>query len=269
MHWILQDNLFNEEAYQVLLQTLKRFGASHSIHKVVPFVGELFPAYTGETKNVLPMGSYSLRHISKKEGWNPGVFDLEPFDFTVQKKHWGMKMLNYDSVVSEFKDVVFTEDEMFIRPIHDTKVFSGTVMSRTYFEEWKVRVCDLEKDDGSSLRGDTLVQVSRIKDIYAEYRFWFVGSSCVTYSMYKRGNKVIYLPNVDNRIQRFAKTLVNYDWHPGRDSHLGGTFCLDIADTPYGIKVIEINTLNSSGFYAADIQKLVTALEKKYRNAVL
>lgn len=32
MHWILQNNLFNEDAYQVLLDTLARFDIPHSIH---------------------------------------------------------------------------------------------------------------------------------------------------------------------------------------------------------------------------------------------
>lgn len=38
MHWVLQNNLFNEDAYGVLLETLVRFGIPHSIHKVIPFI---------------------------------------------------------------------------------------------------------------------------------------------------------------------------------------------------------------------------------------
>jgi len=42
-------------------------------------------------------------------------------------------------------------------------------------------------------------------------------------------------------------------------------FVLDIADTPEGFKVIEVNCLNASGFYACDMAKVVFALEELYK----
>ncbi|WP_407305341.1 hypothetical protein, partial [Acinetobacter sp.] len=130
MHWILQNNLFNESAYQVLLETLERFNIPHSIHKVIPFIGELVPEPELDTKNVICMGSYSLRHSADKFGWNPGVFDLEPMDFLAQMMRWGKHMLNHDSVVNHFDNSYFPEEEMFVRPIHDSKVFAGQVMNK-------------------------------------------------------------------------------------------------------------------------------------------
>ena len=47
-------------------------------------------------------------------------------------------------------------------------------------------------------------------------------------------------------------------WRPAE------AFVLDVCDTPDGIKVVEINTINSAGFYAADVQKLVFALENAF-----
>lgn len=75
MHWILQDNLFNEDAYQNLLDTLVRFDIPHSIHKVVPFIGALDPVPTLSTTNVICMGSYSLRHAARRHGWTHGHTD--------------------------------------------------------------------------------------------------------------------------------------------------------------------------------------------------
>lgn len=62
MHWILQNNIFNEDAYTVLEETLQRFGVPYSVHKVVPFVGDLLPEPELTTNNVICMGSYSMRH---------------------------------------------------------------------------------------------------------------------------------------------------------------------------------------------------------------
>ncbi|MDM5180360.1 hypothetical protein PO883_24565 [Massilia sp. DJPM01] len=41
-------------------------------------------------------------------------------------------------------------------------------------------------------------------------------------------------------------------------------FGIDACDCANGMKIVEIHTLNSSGFYAADIQRRVLALELRY-----
>jgi hypothetical protein len=271
MHWILQDNLFNEVAYGKLLETLERFNIPHSIHKVIPFIGELTPEVELGTKNVICMGSYSLRHAAKKAGWHPGVFDLEHQDFTIQMKHWGDEMLNADAIVSRFEDAVFTEDTMFIRPIQDSKVFAGTVMDRDEFVEWQKKVCVLEEDYGTSLTKDTLIQVCRPKKIYAEYRFWIVKGQIVTSSLYKRGDRVIYSSDVDQHVKSYVTSILRLTVR--KDplyciAHVGWTpdeaFCIDVCETPEGMKVVEIGTINSCGLYAANITDLVLALENSF-----
>lgn len=292
MHWILQENIFNESAYTTLIETLERFDIPHSIHKVVPFVGELIPDPSTlipcEEKcfvsrmcergtkgcitrhdNVICFGSYSMRHTAAREGWYPGVFDIEDQDFTVQMQHWGQYMFNADAVVCRFEDAVFTEDLMFIRPTKDSKVFAGTLMEKADFEEWQHKVCVLEEDYGDSLTKDTMIQVCRPKKIHAEYRFWIVKGQKVTWSLYKRGDRVIYSPMVDDHIHRFVDmilktkdnstsitlSMANDGWMPDE------AFCIDIFDTSDGPFVGEIGTINSCGFYAANITDLVLSLE--------
>lgn len=267
----------------MLLETLQRFNIPHSVHKVIPFIGELTPepaqlleckveqfssrACEHGTKgcnvrhlNVICMGSYSLRHSAKKFGWIPGVFDLEPFNFEVQREHWGNHMLNHDSVVCRFEDANFDDELMFIRPIEDSKVFAGKVFGKDEFYTWKRKVCVLEEDYGTSLSKNTLIQLSKPKKIYSEHRFWVVKGKVVTSSTYKLGHTVIYqsLPD-DNMFQKYAEQRIA-EWQPH------DAFVIDVADTADGLKVVEINTLNSSGFYACDIQKLVMALEDAFSN---
>lgn len=260
MHWILQNNLFNEAAYQTLLDTLERFGISYSIHKVVPFVGELVPVPDLTSANVICMGSYSLRHAAIRHEWKPGVFDLEKDDFTIQLRHWGGHMLNADSKVAPFKEVDFDDDLMFIRPIQDSKVFAGRVFTKEEFYDWKRKVVVLEEDYGNSLTKDTLVQYTSPKLIYSEYRFWIVMGMIVTASLYKRGQRACYTrvtkqerPDLFN----YVNARVN-EWEPHN------AFVIDVCETPAGLKIVEINTLNSCGFYDADIPALVNALEEAF-----
>ena len=236
-----------------MLDTLERFAIPHSIHKVVPFIGELQPEPTPRSDDVICIGSYSMRHYAMKMGWNPGVFDLEPHDFERQRAHWGAAMLNADSEIVTFANVKF-EGERFVRPVDDTKSFAGNVFEWDEFAVWQQRVVELGEDIGSSLTGDTWVQVSVPKLINKEVRCWIIEGRSVTASMYKVGSRVAYSEQVEPRFVEFAEELAGR-WSPEK------AFCLDVCDTPNGLRVVEINTINSAGFYAADMQKLVMALD--------
>lgn len=52
----------------------------------------------------------------------------------------------------------------------------------------------------------------------------------------------------------FAKDMLNI-YQPER------AFVLDIAITLFGPKIIEVNNINSSGFYAANVENIVVAIE--------
>ncbi len=123
------------------------------------------------------------------------MFNLEPQTFEIQKQHWGENMLNYESIIAPFKDAIFTEDHMFIRPIEDSKSFAGKIISKEEFEAWQHSIVKLKEDYGQGQNfGDQLIQISSIKKIYAEYRFWIVDQQIICGSLYKRGDKVIYSP---------------------------------------------------------------------------
>ncbi|MCE9574611.1 MAG: ATP-grasp domain-containing protein [Deltaproteobacteria bacterium] len=258
MHWILQENLFKEAEWANLVGALERFSLPYSVHKVVPFVGELVPPAEIAGGKVVCFGSYSLRHAARAAGWTPGVYDLDDADFEVQRAHWGARMLNAASVVVRFADVRFsTAAPYFVRPIRDSKVFAGqTVDDQAEFYAWQHRVCALGEDTGTSLAPDTLVQVAPVREIYTEVRCWVVGGQIVTASQYKLGSKVTYasVPR-DSALVAYAQARVA-EWQPHR------AFCLDVADTADGPAIVEINTINAAGFYAADVQKLVIALEE-------
>lgn len=264
MYWIVQNNTANEAGWVTLVDTLKRFQIPHSIHKIIPFVGELVDPPTLNHANVICMGAYSLRHYAKKHGYTPGVFDLEPYDFTQQLAHWGHHMLNSDSTVTRFDQATPDADEFFCRPVLDSKSFAGAVFTRDEFFDWKHRVCALNHDYGDTVSGQTLIQISTIKKLFAEYRFFVVSGRISTASQYKLGDKLIYR-NIDQDdnplLVQFVVDRIE-EWNPL------GSMCLDVADTPTGYKIIEINTINSSGFYAADVQKLVNDLETTYNTLI-
>ena len=280
MHWVLQNNLFNEAGFQRLLDTLERLGLSYSLHKVIPFIGVLSPAlaygedFTGEFDEdyevpvpdgpKIVMGSYSMVRYAAKRGWYPGSFANDNHDFRVQVSHWGDAMLNHDARVVPFVEIPKTRDLFFVRPVDDSKAFAGHVSGWGQYREWRDRVITLGADNGGTLTPDTLVMYSPVHTIHREYRLWVVDGKVVTASLYKEGGRVVYREVVaDDPVLQYAAPysghpMIADTWVPAR------AFVLDIAETPDGYRILEVNCLNAAGFYAADLQKLVMALEDAY-----
>lgn len=259
MHWIIQENLFHETGMEELLRVVKAMDLPHTLVKVVPFVGSIIPDVNPEGK-VICIGSYSMRNVAKKKGWTPGVYDI---GFHADDIHynWGGNCLNDDRIVCRFKDVDMQvvrmkwEDCFFIRPMDDSKSFAGQLMDYDEFMEWWRKVVMLHEDDGSTVTGDTLCIIAEPKEIHAEYRVWIVDGEPVTASQYKRGGRVHYDGVIDDGVMTFAKTL-NKLWQPKP------AYVMDVALIDDNFKVVEINTINAAGLYAANVGKLVEALEK-------
>lgn len=258
MHWIIQDNDFKEIGWETLLSVLEKTGASYSIHKVVPFVGELLPDIDIDGP-VVCMGSYSLRHVAKAKGWTPGVFDLEPHTYGECIRHWGKEMLNHASYAFALKHIAAVcpdpDEFLFFRPVGDNKNFAGGIWPVSHIMSLYDNVRNLKDDEVYyGLNPDTLIIKSEIVEIYAEYRTWIVDGKVATASQYKLGNRVIYNSDVDEDVIRYATAAAKI-WQPER------AFVLDVARTPAGLKIVEINTFNAAGFYAGDTYKIFEAIE--------
>lgn len=256
MHWIIQDNLHHDQSIEKLLETLARAGIPHTLHKVIPFVGEIEPDISPEG-HVMVVGSYSLRHVARRKGWVPGCFDLGDLSYADHVAHWGDHMLNADAVYCPFQAAPehMAEGEYFLRPVVDSKFFAGTVMARSEFTTWWEKVVVLEEDTGNSLRGSTEIMIARPKTISREYRFFIVDGEVVTGSLYKRGGRVLYSSEIDEDVLAYAQARVD-EWRPARG------FVIDVALLPDGeMKIIETNTLNAAGMYHSNVGKLVGAIE--------
>ncbi|KKN13654.1 hypothetical protein LCGC14_1004260 [marine sediment metagenome] len=253
MHWIIQDNLHDERGYDVLLETVKRFKLQHTFVKVVPFTHELQPSVEPDGLSIV-MGSITLGKIAVNSGWIPGCFTNENFHYTAWREHLGQHLLNHDAVVCRFGDVAPPPHEFFIRPCRDDKSFTGIVMQPDEFLEWRQRVLDLQ-NHYTTLDASTEVCYGAARKIYQEFRLFVVDGEVVTGSQYKLGRAVVLNAEVPPHVLEFANRMIQ-KWTPDR------AFCLDVADTPVGLKVLEIGCLNSCGFYASDVQLLVLRLNE-------
>jgi len=257
MHWVIQDNMYNEEGFHKLISALERLNLPHTVHKVVPFIRRLVPD-VDPSGAVVVMGSYTMSHIAADKCWRPGSFMSGLLDYKIQLRHWGDHMLNSDAEFSRFDSVAAQLTPFFIRPVQDNKFFCGMVTDFPAYIEWRDNVLDLwEGPVTDALCVSTPVMVCKPKKIYRETRVWIVEGKAVTASNYKVGTRVTTAGPVDPYVLHFAEKRAQ-EWSPV------GAYCMDIADTPEGIKIIECGNLSACGFYDADMTKLVMALEKSF-----
>jgi ATP-grasp domain, R2K clade family 3 len=263
MHWLLQSNLGTDERQKPFIDALnhiKQFGATWSFFKLIPFADNIEPDidYTGQ--KIFALGSTSLINVAKLKKWTPGVCYNENFRFEAWLKNYGSEnMLNGDAVVSSFKDAKIDFPKAFIRPCEDLKAFDGQLIDGDNLASWQKSIEKLEKSTRAiNLSAETKVVVAPIKRILGEWRFFVVGKKAITGSYYKNSYGRLHLSSeVDKDVWGFAQKMVDI-WQPD------DCFVIDIADTPLGLKVIEINCFNGSGIYLSDANLAFEAVEKFY-----
>lgn len=256
MIWLIQSG-FNDGGYLSLIESLERLSIEYYLVDVIPFGGGYKLPDGLTTKDIIVYGSSSFIQFAKDQCWTPGSYINDNFAVDVWAKHYKEELLNSDSMYGTIINIEIPYEHFFIRPVYDNKKFSGMLMHRDEFESWRSKILDIPDEEYSTIKGNTEICISTIKQIIVEYRLFVVDGKVVTGSEYKRGDCVAYYEFIPEYILEYAKTVIDM-WVPDN------AFCLDIAeilidDKPY-CKVLEINCINGCGLYMADTDKYVYAL---------
>lgn len=267
MLWIVQSNLHRERGYDRLLDALDRLGCDRVWVKPVPFSRRLLPGDFDAPKAVdledvpepvvdagrpvLAMGSYGLAKTAVARGWSPGAF-LDNTDYAAWSEGFGHEnVLNPHAWTGPLRDAV-VRAPAFVRPLADSKSFVGKVYEPEEFRAWQERILAL--GDDADVTGETPVIAAAPRVVHAETRCFVVAGTIVTASLYRVGQTVRYEEVSDGPALAFARACIAR-WTPSE------AFVLDIAATPDGPKVVEVNCINAAGIYACDTQRLVAAFE--------
>lgn len=259
MYWVVQENIKDEATYDDFIQALYALDVEHCLVKVVPFSHEVIPD-VNPTGKVMVWGSTTLDLVAKNKGWVPGTFLNENFDQRIWKTKY--PTLNDDAEVFEFGSLPVFEGQRFIRPVHDMKVFAGMVIYSGELEEWKETI-QRYSDGYTTLRPETPVSLSSVKDIEMEWRFFVVDGKVVSGSRYRHwGLSDHRRIDLSSEPWKFAQEMVNR-WQPAE------AFVIDVAalnpfpdSEPKPFSVIEVNCINSAGFYACDMSAVISAIER-------
>lgn len=272
MYYVIQENLFKERNYKTLLNTMHRFNFEYDVVKYLPYLDDLYENYDREIvgndfepvlyktdrKDIFCFGAVNMAIAAKKRGWEPGSMVNDNHDYSVYAPRFGFEnMLNGEGIVINFTDPLPFEDEyIFARPTKDTKAFVAKVYSRG---EWNDYVKGaIGTDSKKVLSEETQVLIAYPKNIQQEVRCWVVGGKVVTASRYKIGHQVIYA-NYDHEsfFVDFAQSMAD-------KFQVAEAFVIDVCLADDELKVVEVNNINSAGFYEANMTKLIEALEEHF-----
>lgn len=252
MHWIIQENLFQENGQEILVTTLERMGISHQTVKVVPIAHELIPEVT-ETGSIITMGSILLSTIARERGWSPGAFFNDNFDYKVWYPILKDYLLNNDAVFTTVAEAIppSSWENIFVRPVLDNKSFNGRVMTKEEFADWKIKMLN---GDNYQISAETEIVYASPKNIGQEHRHFIVDGKVITSSRYKLNGRLNQIEGADDYIVKFAERMAAI-FSPAR------MFVLDTYVTGDEVGVVELGCACNAGFYKTDVQKLVMALE--------
>lgn len=267
MYYVVQENLFREYNYKNLLETLERFGFDHEIVSLTD--GRL--NVTTEREDVFCFGAILMSKLAAKMGWKYGSMLDSNHDFDMYAKGFGMEnMLNGDAKIFGFDDSVpINNYRFFVKPVKDSKAFTGKVFThKSWYEFVKnyfvmmARYKDEAKFTGRPMTLDMPEDVKLIasyeKNIQQEVRCWVVGGKVITSSLYKRGIDVIYVNYDDESFYiDFAQRMV--------DKHqVAEAFVLDICLVDNELKIVEVNNINSAGFYDCNMNLLLDSIDTHF-----
>lgn len=260
--WLVQDS--NSEATQIsmLVEALRELGVTVVNPGLVMFDTVLTGEIVVNDSVIVPYGTTSLMKYAEKRGWNGLFFNRATFRADVWNQNRS-DMLNSDAEFMTVREAmtVFAsrpkDSEWFIRPVEDLKQFNGTMTNAEEIARWMSSV----ESGNFSFDENVVVSVASPKNIQMEWRYFVVDGKIVSGSSYRFKGLRLVKREEDPDVIAEAQLMAD-KWLPHEN------VVMDLALTEEGLKVVEFNCLNSSGFYYHDVRAIAKSLteymERKY-----
>lgn len=249
-HWIIQD-IFGEETNDFVrnLESYEVVSAKYDVYDKEIYRGTQF---RGSIDFVLKSCKYhgiapqiTIENYDCSSYYNNlNAEQLLNEDFIMLP--WGFLKNNKKKIFESFPDV----DSLFIRPNSGRKIFTGTTLTKKWFNK---EIDIIRCLPNSSIKESDLVLISSVKDIVSEYRTVVHSEAGPIASVKYNGEDQ---DRVDEIIQYFLM-LKGVDFHPDVLYTIDTAFLADEK-----IRVVELNSFHSAGLYGLDIGKQLDLLCK-------
>lgn len=255
MHFLVQSNIRNPEDHQRTIEALNELGFSYETILLTPDMKRV-ETQSGRT-DVFVYGSVKLAKLAKQNtDWFPGSFYGGNHLYEVYAKHYQKYLLNETVEIFRVGEKIsWKENERkFIKPYREAKLFTGQVFSE---HEWNDFV--YESLRSSTAWNETIsVQASVPAFIYKEARVWVIGGQIAATVYYRFHKHTPFEAFVAPEGIAFAEEMIAC-------FSVEDAFVLDICLTENGWKIVEVNCINSAGFYPnLDIKEVLRSLHSYF-----
>lgn len=255
MHYLIQENVFSDPRYDQIFQVMRELGLSYESISFLP--NSAVFDYSSKRKDVFVYGSVKLAKVAKAYDWHPGSFYGGNHEAIKYINGFGKHCINYGSYSTLFSSELdwTNSPELFIKPSKDAKVFTGKIYSQKEWEDFVYY--SLQEKDDQRLNKMTTIQVSLPHSIIKEARVWIVNNQITTSSYYRFHGDIPYEEFVEEQGLKFAQQMTSL-------FHVADAYVMDICLTKTAWKIMEVNCINSAGFYKANVKDIILALEQFY-----
>lgn len=242
-HFAVQRNLVNKNDLTQIRDACESLRLDYSEFTLIPFSNTL-PDFGG----AFYYGSTTILKHNK-----PGIFyTQDEFTMTRLVAEYGDLVLNAELGICDISDIAKIKAPTFVKPNICTKRFVGRVFEPEELQSWSV------PDDIADWDGKVVFAAP--VNIEAEWRLWIVNKTIVAGSQYRENGRLKLASNLNHAAISCAEQCIER-YCPAR------AFVLDICSYRVGefkleYKAVEVNSINSSGFYAANVFDIVAALAK-------
>lgn len=263
--WIIDEGSFSHEQRRAMVDHLVRRGVPHLDVRTIPFHDRLWSEPFGLDNikgHVVAYGRDTLRAISKRYGWSPGVwYDKNRFRYSTAHALLGELTLSPSIEVLPLSEVVklvlmdVPMERFFIRPDFDSKFFSGMIISRADMIVWDKKLRRAVYTDN-----DPLVVVADVQEIISEWRCVVVDGQLVETSCY--AGRCVQAPT-----RHHDEAIADLVREANRRFCPADVYVVDVAMNGEGeLKIVEYNSFNSSGLYACDVGRIIDAINYMLEN---
>lgn len=258
MYFLIQSNIYSDPDHYKVFDALEELNIEYGVINISPTADQF--DFKTDRKDVFVYGSVTIARLAKQNSdWYPGSFYEGNHLYEVYSQHYGTNLLNHKVSVHKILEEITWEkgEEKFIKPYNEAKIFTGRVFTET---EWKDFVFERLENQTNRITADSLIQVSEAKRTIKEARLWIVGGQIVDSGYYRLHEDAPFEENVSREGLDFANEMIQL-------FNLEKAFVMDICLTDEGWKIVEINCINSSGFYPnTNVKSIFKALNIYFSN---
>lgn len=259
MYFLVQSNIYSDPDHDRIFKVMEDLNIEFETIHLDASVSEI--QVIPDRNDVFVYGSVKLARLAKEnKDWYPGSFYGGNHLFEIYSKHYQDNLLNHGVEIFRFDQTIQWNqgEQKFIKPYKDAKIFTGKVFTKM---KWNDFVQDsLENPKTPLLTKDSLVQASPPQKILKEARLWIVGNQIIDSVYYKFHGDVVFETRVAPEGLDFAAQMVDL-------FAVAEAFVMDICLTTEGWKIVEINCINSAGFYPnLNVASLIKALNIYFSN---